>query len=200
MAESSLRQVVATAFFIQRSRLGKRVYELRDSKLTISGKFGFKKCTREFNMHYISPDIVRAKRRMARLVQIPLALACLAGLVLRVFRFVPWGIYIFVVEVCGVIGIMSLWQAIRGIAPVEVVVFKNTNNFVQFDVVKEAKQGAEFEEFIEALLNSISAEKNSTRSAFLRPTPGTETALASPSYYWIGSIALGTLSNGLPLF
>ncbi len=57
---------------------------------------------------------------------------------------------------------MFLWQAIRGIAPVEVVVFKNTNNFVQFDVIKirlNSKSSA-------ILLNSISAEETSPMGTF----------------------------------
>src|ERR1019366_3106539 len=119
--------------FIQRSRLGKRVYELKDSTLTISGKIQFEKFEKSFPLNFTSPNYIRARRRLPYLVQIPIIGVCIGLLTLRLLSFLPTELYIFVVEIAGMWIVVSIWQAIRGIPPVEVVVFKNTNGRVQFD-------------------------------------------------------------------
>lgn len=142
---------MADLVFIQRSRLGRRIYELRESKLTVSGRLWFK----VFDLHYISPEFVRIRRRMPRLIQIPLAKACVAGLLIRLLRFLPPDPYFVVVELAVGFIAISLWHAYRGLAPIEVAIFRNTNDRIQFDLVKEKNQGTEFEEFITALVASI---------------------------------------------
>jgi hypothetical protein len=103
-----------------------------------------------------------------------------------------------VVELFGMIIVMSVWSAIRGFAPVEVVIFRNTNGKIQFDLVKEKKQAKEFEEFVRRIVTAICGESfsgNLTTEAQLGE-PLLESSV--PNYFWIASVALGGLSICLP--
>jgi hypothetical protein len=181
------------AVFIQRSRFGKRVYELRDSNLTISGVFAFKKFERRVNMQHISPEFIRVRRYVVRFVYVPLIFACLAGLLIRGLRFLPGGPYFLVVVIGAILVVTWLWQAVRGISPVEIVAFRNANNHVQFDIVKEEAQAAEFEEFIAQLSKSITGTSDSAPSGLAdrRLVSLPEGQGASRGYWWIGSLSLG---------
>jgi hypothetical protein len=186
----NVRQLMATTIiFIQRSRFGKRIYELRDSKLTISRNFGLKSSERTFNMQHMSPNFVRVRKRTPRLVYLPLAFAGLAGLLMRDLRFLPTLLYVLVVESGIVIVITSLWLAVRGIPSVEIVAFKNANNHLQFDLVKEEAQATEFEEFIVLLSNSIAGNlSEASKASQVTASVDKKTRV---QYWWIGSLGLG---------
>jgi hypothetical protein len=177
--------------FIQRSRLGKRIYELKDSTLTISGTFQFKKFEKKFPLGFTSPDYIRVRRRLHYLVQIPIVGVCIGLLALRILSFLPWGLYIYVVYLSGTWIVVSVCQAIRGIPPVEVVVFKNTNGKAQFDLVKEKKQSREFEEFVAKLTSAIRGEVRSTEMQM--EIDADLDASKSNSYFWISSLVVGSL-------
>jgi hypothetical protein len=185
---------MATTVFIQRSRLGRRIYQLHGSKLTVSGRFWSK----EFNLYYISPKFVRLKRRVPRLFQVPLLLACVCGLIIRGLSFLPEDPYFAIIIVpCYLIGIF-LWQAYKGFAPLEVVFFTNTNKRIQFDIVKDEKQGADFEGFVTALVDSIDNARDSATERLRSELP----AVSVPQRripYWLYSVISGGMALSWPL-
>jgi hypothetical protein len=189
---------MATDVFIQRSRLGKRVYELKDSTLTISGTFQFRKFERRFPLGFTSPNYIRVRRRLHWLIQFPLFVAVVALVAIKALSFLPEGLFEMVVEFFGMILVVSVLSAIRGIAPVEVVIFKNTSGRAQFDLVKETKQAAEFEEFVATLSNTIRGE--STSDGLKPEIQNGDPVLEStePNYYWIASVVLGGMSILIP--
>ncbi len=179
--------------FIERSRLGKRIYELRDSSLTISGIRQFKKFEKTIPLGFTSPNYVRARRRLHYLVQVPIAKVCVGLLVLRVFSFLPTGPYVYVAEIAGILIGVSLWQAILGIPPIEIVMFKNTNGRAQFDLVKEKKQAKEFEEFVAKLASTIRGETGPASTGMLVSTAQDDEVSKPPSYFCISSLVVGSL-------
>jgi hypothetical protein len=107
--------------------------------------------------------------------------------------FLPAGIYVMIVEFCAMVIASSLWAAIRGIAPVEAVIFGNTSGKVQFDLVKEKNQAREFEEFVAKLCASIRGEVGST-STDIQLTTDEAVDLSQPhSYLCIFSLIVGSL-------
>ena len=50
-----------------------------------------------------------------------------------------------------------LWVAVRNIAPIELVAFRNNCGMPVFEIVKEKCQAKEFEDFVALLVNTIVA-------------------------------------------
>lgn len=166
---------------------------MKDSTLTISGTFKFKKFEKTFPLSFTSPDYVRVRRRLHYLVQFPLVVACVALLIIRVLSFLPLGLYQLVVEFLGMIIFVAIWSAIRGIAPVEVVIFRNTSGKVQFDLVKEKKQAKEFEDFVSRLTSAIRGDNDSNTTGIQVDVAEADGTATSHSYFCIASLVVGSL-------
>lgn len=87
----------------------------------------------------------------------------------------------------------SVLSAIRGITPVEVVIFKNTSGRVQFDLVKEKKQANEFEEFVAKLTSAITGEVKPTSTTMQVEIDEADDSSKSHSYFCITSLVVGSL-------
>jgi hypothetical protein len=164
---------MAPEIFIQRSRLGRRIFELRGHTLTITRVFAGKKSTAVINMRHVTPAFTRARGRNHLLVQIPLFLALILALCIRLSLTAPQGLREVIIMTCGVWIAFCLVAAVRGFAPIEAVRFIGTNGRVRFDLVKEKKQAQEFEFFVESLRRSIEEEEpnQSTNPTLTSVTP-----------------------------
>jgi hypothetical protein len=179
--------------FIERSRLGKRIFELKDSTLTISGTSRLKKFEQTFPLGFTSPNYIRARRRLHSLIQRPLVAACFVLFMIRSLSFLPSGLYALVVEFLAFIIVVFVLTAIRGITPFEVVIFKNTSGRAQFDLVKEKNQAKEFEEFVANIESAIRGEVGSTSTGIHLALDQADDESRPNSYFCISSLAVGSL-------
>jgi hypothetical protein len=141
--------------FIQRSRLGRRLFVLDCTRLVVSGRRAGRAFEAIFPLSDVSPSHERVSGRYYVLVTFPLAIAATISILIRglVARtVVPCGIIL--IPGCLLVGYF-LFQAVKGISPVEIIRFRNRQGIVLFDVVKEASQAAEFEEFISEVLSKL---------------------------------------------
>jgi len=137
--------------FIQRSRGGRALFQVRGTHLSVSGMY----FNLETDLQEVSPDFERGKRRAYQVINFFLAVAAACALLMRLLEFLPPGLYTWVEVFGSMFIVISLWGAARFIRPLEIVRFKNRSGARLFDVIKEKDQAVEFEQFIEDLQRAI---------------------------------------------
>lgn len=144
-------------FFHQRSRLGDKFFALEGDQLHVSGRRGFKTFQCTFDLRDVALHSERIRGRTLGLVAIPLLLASGVALGVRLcVNQTSLPHEIIVVPGLIVIGTL-LWQAIRGINPLEIIQFHSKQGGVLFDIIKEKRQAEQCERFISEL--SLRIEK-----------------------------------------
>jgi len=137
-----------TSFF-QKSRLGNTTFDLEGNRLFVAGSRGASKIEMDVDLRDISPHFERRRWRSFVMVAIPLGVACLAALIVWLVPFPP----VTLIAVMFTLGF--LWTALRNVAPIEYVTFRNKSGVPVFQVIKGEKQEIEFEKFIAELSATI---------------------------------------------
>lgn len=143
---------MSTHYFIERSRFGKTIYELKDTYLHISGR----RFLVGVSMHVELRDISSRTERLCRRFYRPIILGSVVGLVSAgatlAFAFqtvLPSEGVVYFEEFTGIFAAVSLGTAIRWIPRVEVVRFKSILGTTLFDAIREDKYADEFDGFVD---------------------------------------------------
>jgi hypothetical protein len=143
-------------FLVQKSRIGRRTFEIRDGHVEIAWKAEGKNTQIRVPMTDIDPECEELVVRRPYMFIVPLALAVLVTLATRallVQQTVPKYFAIWT----GMCIPLFLWQAFRGLPPVELRRFRNRKGEVVFDVVREKTQARDVDDFIADLRMQIKA-------------------------------------------
>jgi hypothetical protein len=151
-------------FFVQRSRIGGRLFSMGEEHIVIAGRTGFQRFQSSFALCDIAPQLERIRARYFALVAMPLGIAAAILAVARAISERNHAIseIVEIFAVCFVVPL--LWKAIKGFAPLEIVRFRNRSGAVLFDIVKEKEQAAECDQFVAEICARIRIA-NGTRSS-----------------------------------
>jgi hypothetical protein len=180
--------------FIERSRLGKTIYELSADRLKVSGKRFLQKYTLDIELRDVSSNIDRLSQRVYRPAIFFFSLGGLLAAIavgLCFQKALPAAAAIFPIEFLGMISVCAFIVGSRWISRLEVAKFKSTLGAPLFFLIKEKSYAEEFETFIEKLQENIRRSKEPGRIA--RPTmaAGPIAAKKAQEHLWKLSVALG---------
>lgn len=148
-------QKTESVIFIQHSRMGRVVFEQKGCRLLVVGNRGPVKIDLDVDLRDIAPHVERKRWRSPVMILCPLGFASVVFLIawaLRMQRVIP---YPLVLIAGGLFASGFLWTAIKNIAPFEIVTFRSLSGVPVFDVIKEKKQAAAFEEFVSGLIEVV---------------------------------------------
>ncbi len=148
--------------FIERSRLGKVFYDLRDGHLSISGWRGLEKCGAEVELHAMSHRVEMLGRRFWRPILLCGGIGCAlisVAVALVLQKVLPPGAVMYFAEIAGIFGAVFLATGLRWIPRLEVVRFKDVVGRTNFDIIREARQAREVDRFVEMLQLKIKQSK-----------------------------------------
>lgn len=201
---------MAIPTFIQSSRFGRVIFQIRDGFLYVSER-NFRRNFAEsrLDLRSLDPNYTPRIIRLYALLIIPLVLALLCAVAIwGLFHqhFLPGEAMPFFYQwpVVGFVG--SLIAAIRGTRRVEYYEFSNQWGKPVLNIIRERKQSADCTAFILTLVAQIELVKSDLpreeQAKLLRQwpdenikTPGLELS----SDWWKSSIMLGALATGIPL-
>lgn len=187
--------------FIERSRLGKVIYELRDDRLSITGRRAMRDFRLELELNGMSSRIERGGRRYFRpilkLFTYAAVFATIAVLFLVQQRAPLAAIYYFV-EFAAVCAVAFFMAGLKWVPRLEVVRFKDAIGRTLFDVVKEQAYAVEFEQFVQLLRDRIQASKGSANVPSPLPVDESREEKRDPNLRWIASLVFGLLAVALP--
>jgi hypothetical protein len=200
---------MASPTFIQESRLGRAIFQIRDGALYIS----LARLSGGFNeLHFDLRSLDPKYKPVAVRLNFQLLVS---GVVLFLCSFALWGLYqqsLIPQEALGyfrqwpVYGIvLSLIMAIRASSRVECFLFSDHWGKPKFFIVRERRQTVECEAFIDALIAHIGIAQSSLpgneREAVLRKLSLEEVAAPQTELdvpYWKLSLVLGILAASIP--
>ena len=145
-------------FFVQKSRIGRRTFEVREGHLEVAWKADGKSTQARFPLSDIEPECEELVMRRPYLFIVPLCFAVLLTVATRALlhqQVVPKQMSIW----SGMFIPVFLWMAFRGLPPVELRRFRSRKGDVLFDVVREKNQAQEVDEFLTELRAAISAAR-----------------------------------------
>ena len=196
--------------FIQNSRIGRVIYQIRDGHLQISAsKFGrgFNEC--RLALRSLNPNYTPRFVRLYALLVIPFVLALLCGVVIRgLFHqtLIRQEALIYIYQWPVTFGVVFLILAIRGIRRVEFFEFRNHWGKPVLHIIRERKQAAECAAFITVLVAHIELAQSDLppeeRTKLLRQLVDDSTGasgLRPGQDKWKVSIGLGVLAVVFPL-
>jgi hypothetical protein len=192
--------------FIQNSRLGRSIFQLRGEQLEVSW-FGGARAKKTFPLLGISPDYYRGRRRFHLLYIVPgvfgffglgaVWIERVQNIVEHQFIFLyPW-----ILALAGIVGI------IRGVPRVEFFQFYDHWRRPLFYLVRERSQADECDDFVRVVLDAIERVQAGDPLPATIPPPAVSSVRlpdAHEAYFvgeirWQMSIALGNLSVLLAL-
>jgi hypothetical protein len=194
-------RIVCVIAFIERSRLGKTIYELSADRLKVSGKRFLQKYSMDVELHDVSSNIDRLSQRVYRPAIFLFGIGSLQAAIavgLCFQKALPSEAVALPVEFLGLSSVCAFFAGARWISRLEVVKFKSTLGAPLFFLIKEKTYAGEFEAFIEKLQENIRRSKESGRIA--RPTMagGPVAAQKAQEHLWKLSLALGIFAVGQP--
>lgn len=155
---------MAETIFIQRSWIGRRLYRLQGETLAISyASFG-RNVTEEHPLHTLSPDYQRIGQRLTALIVVPFV-ACTLCLGLTVLLLLQDLMPQAFATYPALFGIIFLLLSLRGVRRFDCFVFSDQSNQPRFTLIRETNQAAEFDPFLDKLLDRIEQVKSGLPTA-----------------------------------
>ncbi|MBK9990445.1 MAG: hypothetical protein IPP19_06855 [Verrucomicrobia bacterium] len=198
---------MADRIFIQKSRIGLKIFHLKADALEICSHWTGKGETSRIELRTISPEYRRVARRFTALIVVPLVLCVLcllAALVVMIHGKDFQGLSIGPLMFSGTFLVLT----IQGVPRVDSFQFFDCWGRPVFYVVREKNQSQECDDFVRELLDHIeridSAEQMAAEdetypvSAVQLPSSNDVGYLFSGDYRWKLSIAAGAFSAGVP--
>jgi hypothetical protein len=139
--------------FIQRSRVGRVVFTLKERHLSIVRG----KVTINVDVTELRDEVRYVSFRSYPGICIFLGLALCTGALTRYFAFLPEGLYGFVVLFGSIAASMFVVVAFQFISKLEFARFSNRTGDRAFDIMIEKAQAAESTSFIQAVRDAMSA-------------------------------------------
>jgi hypothetical protein len=168
-----------THHYIEDKTPGKRHYELHDGVLKISGKQGFGRFNSEIRLGDVAPHFERvtwihhiALRRATIYLAIVAGIASICAQLISVPGIVLVCIAAFVAS-------PALIVLFRFSRPLEIERFKSHAGVILFDVIREKKQAAEFDAYIQMLRAAILEAQPQKPNKAPEPTPMSVTSPAA---------------------
>jgi hypothetical protein len=144
-----------THHYIEDKTPVKRHYELHDGLLKISGKHGFGRFTTEIRISDVAPHFERViwiHHLALRRATIYLAIVAGASSICAQLLSVP---AIFLVCIAALVALPALIVLFRFSRSFEVERFKSHAGVILFDIIREKKQAAEFDAYIQVLRTAV---------------------------------------------
>jgi hypothetical protein len=202
---------MADLVFIQRARLGRTIYRLRGDQLEISEIGVGAQPTNTRALREIFPGYTLTSKRVHWLYGLPLALAVIGfSIFVQLLRTHEEAFHHWMLEI-GVFSTLSLAAAIRGFPKVDYFTFYDRKRVPVIQILREDKQSAECDKFVEELvyrIEQITAHRSiaeqparshpvsSVRFSF----PDNELSLnAGQQFRWAAAISCGVAGVILPL-
>lgn len=149
--------------FHQRSRLGDVKFEADEQQLHIEGRRGLSKIQLVVKLRDLAPHFERLLWRSVAMIAIPLVIAFIAVAIAIFSTFEP----LILVGVMLAAGFS--WTALRNLMPIELVTFRTKEGVPAFDVIKDKRQAAEFEQFIARLSDRIRSQAGQSKDSSEQP-------------------------------
>jgi hypothetical protein len=196
-------RIVCVIAFIERSRLGKTIYELSADRLKVSGKRFLQKYAMDVELRDVSSNIDRLSQRVYRPAIFLFGIGSLQAVVAVGLCFQKALIaeaVVLPVEFLGLSSVCAFIAGSRWISRLEVAKFKSTLGAPLFFLIKEKSYADEFEAFIDKLQETIRRSKEPGRIS--QPTAADQPSAAQKSqeHLWKFSVALGIFAVGQPWF
>jgi hypothetical protein len=188
--------------FIERSRMGRSIYELSDRQLEIWGKRGWNKYSRKLELQNLSFGVLRHRRRDLRAAGLLFALCLILGGVTCVLLLqdkIPLGAVIFLAMGSGAFSVTFLVGAIRWLSPFEIIQFNNHLGAEAFHMVKEDSRGEELEAFVEQLRSAVRQARNAGGPDISLRVGEQKGCKAQLEYRWKLALMFGCLSMGMSI-
>ena len=165
---------MARCAFIERSRMGKVIYELNDGILLVSGCRGLRKFHSRIELHSLSPQPILLKVRLWRplfiLIFVGLALVSTAIYCARQ-TWAPPGALTIVAEFAAIYGAAILIAASRWVPQLEIIRFNDVVKRPAIDITRESAAADETDEFVQNLVSAIKCAKVQSDHTHPAPTP-----------------------------
>jgi hypothetical protein len=145
---------VANETFIQYSRLGRVIFQLRDDFLDVACSRMGRLDERRIRLRTIDPDFQRLSRHGCLLIIVPgsVVLICAAALWAILHQdALPRELAVWP----GEIMCLALWAAIRGTPPFVFYLFRNHWGRPVVSIIRERRQAAECDAFVASLVQRI---------------------------------------------
>jgi hypothetical protein len=195
---------MADLAFIQKSRIGRKFFLLKDDSIEVTLTFRGKRQQERIMLRTVNDDYERIARYFRSLVVVPLVLS----------GFCFWIVYVILGQdrlphefglYPGIFALSFLLAAIKGVPKVDTFQFYNHWERPIFYIVRERNQAEECDAFVGELLHRIECAEKGVQlrgeeqaNSYAQLTPGSLGLLLVGEYRWKTSIVLGALSAGLP--
>lgn len=173
---------MADVVFIQRSWISRRLYQLQGETLLITRSYPGRNTTEEHPLRTINPDYQRRGQRFGALIVVMFVVSVLClGLtvVILLQELVPQMFAMYP----AMFGLVFLGAALRAVRRFDCFIFSDHWNRPLFFLIRAADQTAEFDTFLDDLIDRIERTQSGLPAA--EPAPGppppSASAVALPS-------------------